>query len=45
MKSKRGLSYADCFAAGLAKMKKAEVVTGDTEFKNVESDIKVRWIR
>ncbi|MBI2339278.1 MAG: PIN domain-containing protein [Deltaproteobacteria bacterium] len=35
------MSYADCFAAALAKMKKAELITGDKEFKEVEGDIKI----
>lgn len=43
-KSKHRMSYADCFAAALAKVKKAELVTGDPEFKQVEGDIKVRWV-
>lgn len=40
-----GLSYADCFAAALAKKKKCELVTGDREFKQVEGQIKIRWIK
>jgi ribonuclease VapC len=38
------ISYADCFAAALAKLKKAELVTGDKEFKSLESEIKVSWL-
>ena len=38
------ISYADCFAAALAKLKKAELVTGDKEFKSLEGEIKVAWI-
>lgn len=38
------LSYADCFAAGLAKLRKAELVTGDKEFKVVEGKIKINWL-
>jgi predicted nucleic acid-binding protein len=30
------MSLADCFAAALAKREKAEVYTGDPEFKTVE---------
>jgi predicted nucleic acid-binding protein len=46
LKAKGGLSYADCFAAGLAMMiKNAEVVTGDKEFKQVEKNIKIHWIK
>ncbi|MBI1819724.1 MAG: type II toxin-antitoxin system VapC family toxin, partial [Nitrospirae bacterium] len=36
LKAKGGISYADCFAAGLAQLKKAEVLTGDKEFRRVE---------
>jgi ribonuclease VapC len=39
-----GLSYADCFAAALAKREHAELVTGDREFKAVEDKIRIRWI-
>jgi predicted nucleic acid-binding protein len=39
------MSYADCFAAALAKIKNAELVTGDREFKVVEGELKrIRWL-
>jgi len=38
------MSYADAFAAALAKMKKAQLVTGDKEFKALEGEIKIIWI-
>ncbi|MDB6017861.1 MAG: putative PilT protein-like [Pedosphaera sp.] len=38
------LSLADAFAAAMAKEKKAELVTGDREFKELEKEIKVVWI-
>jgi ribonuclease VapC len=38
------MSYADAFAAALAKTRKAELITGDREFKPLEKDIKVRWL-
>ncbi|MCX5749374.1 MAG: type II toxin-antitoxin system VapC family toxin [Candidatus Saganbacteria bacterium] len=38
------LSYADCFAAALAKLTKGEVVTGDKEFKTLEDEVKICWI-
>ena len=38
------MSYADCFAAALAKLRNAELVTGDPEFKAVEKEIKVAWL-
>jgi len=43
-KKSGGISYADCYAAALAKQSNTYVVTGDAEFKRVEKDIKVRWI-
>jgi ribonuclease VapC len=38
------MSYADCFAAALAKIKKAEIITGDREFKAVGNTVKILWI-
>jgi hypothetical protein len=32
------------FAAALAKWEKAEIYTGDPEFKTVEREIKVIWL-
>ncbi len=43
-KSKHKMSYADCFAAALAKENKAGLVTGDHEFKQVESEVRIQWI-
>ena len=43
-KATHKMSYADCFAAALAKEKKAELVTGDPEFKEVEKEIKINWL-
>ena len=43
-KSTGGMSYADCFAAALAKLRNAELVTGDREFKKVESEIRISWL-
>lgn len=43
-KSGGNISYADCFAAALAKLKKAELVTGDREFKSLEGEIKIFWL-
>jgi len=39
------LSYADAFAAALAKIKGAELVTGDAEFKPLETEIKINWLK
>jgi predicted nucleic acid-binding protein len=38
------MPYADCYAAALANEEKAELVTGDGEFKQVEWDVKIRWL-
>ena len=38
------ISYADCFAAALAKIREAELVTGDKEFKALEGEIKIAWL-
>ncbi|MDE2060740.1 MAG: type II toxin-antitoxin system VapC family toxin [candidate division NC10 bacterium] len=44
IKASRKMSLADCFAAALAKQKKADVYIGDPEFKSVEKDIRVLWL-
>lgn len=44
IKAAKKMSLADCFAAALAKQRKAEVYTGDPEFRAVESEIKVTWL-
>jgi ribonuclease VapC len=38
------ISYADTFAASLAYIKKAVLITGDKEFKTLENEIKINWI-
>lgn len=43
-KANGNISYADCFAAALAKSHKAELITGDKEFKALEGEIKIAWI-
>jgi ribonuclease VapC len=43
-KAKGKMSFADAFAAALAKQSKCDLVTGDSEFKAVESDVKIRWL-
>jgi ribonuclease VapC len=44
-KARFKLSLADAFAAALAKERRAELVTGDLEFKALEKEIKVQWLR
>jgi len=42
IKATKKMSLADCFAAALAKQLKAELYTGDPEFREVEKDVKIR---
>ncbi len=44
-KATHKMSYADCFAAALAKAKNAELITGDPEFKALEKEIKINWLK
>ena len=44
-KSKNRMSFADCFAAALAKQRKAQLATGDPEFKQVETEISIEWLK
>ena len=43
-KARGGLSYADAFAAALAKERNAGLLTGDPELKTLEKDIKILWL-
>jgi predicted nucleic acid-binding protein len=43
-KANGNISYADCFAAALAKIRKAELVTGDKEFTPLGEEIKISWL-
>ena len=43
-KAAKKISYADCFAAALAKIIKGEVITGDKEFKLLEDEIRIAWL-
>jgi len=38
------MSLADCFAAALARLKKAEIYTGDPEFRAIETEQKIVWL-
>ena len=44
-KARFKLSLAEAFAAALAKERRAELVTGDLEFKPLEKEIKVQWLK
>lgn len=43
-KATKKLSYADAFAAALTKIRNAELVTGDPEFKQIDDDIEIAWL-
>jgi ribonuclease VapC len=43
-KASHKISFADCFAAALAKGRRATLVTGDKDFKALESEIRVQWL-
>lgn len=43
-KAKGNISFADCFAAALAKQTKAALVTGDREFKQLDDEISIVWL-
>ena len=43
-KAIKKISYADCFAAALAKINKGEIITGDKEFKVLEDQINILWV-
>ena len=43
-KSKYRMSFADCYAAALAKSVNGILVTGDPEFRQIEKEISVFWI-
>lgn len=45
LKGARRMSFADCFAAALAKAYDAELVTGDREFRAVEGTVKIHWLQ
>ena len=44
LKAARKMSLADCFCAALARQKKADLYTGDPEFRAVEKEIKIVWL-
>jgi predicted nucleic acid-binding protein len=44
IKANHAMSLADCFAAALAKHKKAKLYTGDPEFKTVEREVPIVWL-
>jgi len=45
LKNEHDLGLADAFAAALAKSRKAELVTADTEFKPLKKEIEIVWLK
>ena len=45
LKARFTLSLADAFAAALAKERKAALLTSDPEFKPLEKEIKIHWLK
>jgi len=43
-KARFKISLADAFAAALAREKRAELITGDSEFKPLEKELKISWL-
>ena len=43
-KSRMKMSFADCFAAALAKQRKAHLLTGDPEFRQVQEEVAIIWL-
>ena len=43
-KARHSLNLADACAAALAKLKKADLVTGDPEFKAVAREVTISWL-
>ena len=44
IKARHALSFADCFAVATAQRENAVILTGDSEFKNVEKYVKIDWL-
>ena len=44
IKSRFALSLADAFAAALAKLLDAQLVTGDPEFKPLKKELEILWL-
>ena len=44
IKTQYPISYADCFAVATAIQEKASIITGDPDFKHVETIVKIDWL-
>jgi len=45
LKARYAVAFGDCFAAALAMVNQGRVLTGDPEFKNLEKEVSVIWLR
>lgn len=45
LKARYSVALGDCFAAALAIANKSQVLTGDPEFKNLEGEISIGWLK
>jgi ribonuclease VapC len=45
LKAKYAVAFADCFAAALAIVNRSQVVTGDPEFRKLEGEVSISWIK
>ena len=45
IKATKKISLADCFAAALARQQRAEIYTGDPEFRAIERETTIIWLR
>ena len=44
-KVKGKISFADCYAAALAKQRKAVLLTADPKFKQLEDEVSILWLQ
>lgn len=44
LKSRGGISYADCFAINLAQKTGGIILTGDKEFEKFQEEVKIEWV-
>jgi len=44
IKAEYPLSFSDCFAVSTARRENAIVLTGDSEFRNVEHIVEIEWL-
>jgi len=44
LKARWRLGYGDSFAAALSKLRNAELVTGDPDFRPLAKEVRIRWV-